>query len=262
METITNPSLSEANPPPLPMHNHLKLLPSVCRTMALLLFAGCSLSVCAQQRKVQNKPFIDERRFHYGFTVGLHDQGLSLTNNGFIDPATGAQWVAANDRHNFGFSVGVLGEWKLNPTFSLRLIPSLHFGSKHIRFRNLADEGRNSQDMKSTYVALPIDLKVSAPRFNNYRPYVVAGLSPMYDLTANKHTLLRTKAFNLMLETGIGCDLYLPFFKLIPEIKFCFGLGNVLEKNRKDLTDPTQFVYTQSIDRATTSMVVLSFYFE
>ena len=80
--------------------------------MALLLFAGCSLSVCAQQRKVQNKPFIDERRFHYGFTVGLHDQGLSLTNNGFIDPATGAQWVAANDRHNFGFSVGVLGEWK------------------------------------------------------------------------------------------------------------------------------------------------------
>ena len=116
--------------------------------------------------------------------------------------------------------------------------------------------------MKSTYMALPIDLKVSAPRFNNYRPYVVAGLSPMYDLTANKHTLLRTKAFNLMLETGIGCDLYLPFFKLIPELKFCFGLGNVLEKNRKDLTDPTQFVYTQSIDRATTSMVVLSFYFE
>lgn len=154
------------------MHNHLKLLPSVCRIMALLLFAGCSLSVCAQQRKVQNKPFIDERRFHYGFTVGLHDQGLSLTNNGFIDPATGAQWVATNDRHNFGFSVGVLGEWKLNPTFSLRLIPSLHFGSKHIRFRNLADEGRNSQDMKSTYMALPIDLKVSAPRFNNYRPYV------------------------------------------------------------------------------------------
>ena len=201
---LTLPSLSEANPPPLPMHNHLKLLPSVCRIMALLLFAGCSLSVCAQQRKVQNKPFIDERRFHYGFTVGLHDQGLSLTNNGFIDPATGAQWVAANDRHNFGFSVGVLGEWKLNPTFSLRLIPSLHFGSKHIRFRNLADEGRNSQDMKSTYVALPIDLKVSAPRFNNYRPYVVAGLSPMYDLTANKHTLLRTKAFNLMLEAGIG----------------------------------------------------------
>ena len=92
------------------MHNHLKLLPSVCRIAMLLLFAGCSLSVCAQQRKVQNKPFIDERRFHYGFTVGLHDQGLSLTNNGFIDPATGAQWVATNDRHNVGFSVGVLGE--------------------------------------------------------------------------------------------------------------------------------------------------------
>lgn len=248
--------------PSLPMHNPPTLLPRACRMMALLILAICSLPVCAQQRKVQNKPFIDERRFHYGFTIGLHDQGLSLTNNGFIDPATGAQWVATNDRHNFGFSVGVLGEWKLNPTFSLRLTPSLHFGSKHIRFRNLADEGRNSQDMKSAYVALPVDLKVSAPRFNNYRPYVVAGLAPMYDLTANKHSLLRTKTLNLMFETGLGCDLYLPFFKLIPELKFCFGLGNILEKNRKDLTDPTQLVYTQSIDRATTSMVVLSFYFE
>ena len=230
--------------------------------LALLFFFGSALAVCAQQRKVQNKPFIDERRFHYGFTIGLHDQALHLENNGYIDPETGAQWVAANDRQNFGFSVGVLGEWKLSQVFSLRLIPSLHFGSKHLRFRNMANEEKNSQDMKSTYIALPFDLKVSAPRFNNYRPYVVAGVSPMYDLTSGKHTLLRTKPFNLMLEAGLGCDLYLPFFKLIPELKFCFGLGNALEKNRKDLTDPTQMIYTQSIQRATTSMVVLSFYFE
>lgn len=230
--------------------------------LTALLFAWGCAAMSAQQRKVQNKPFIDERRFHYGFAIGLHDQGLRLENNGFIDPSTGAQWVATNDRQNFGFSVGVLGEWKLNSYLSLRLIPSLHFGSKHLRFRNLENEEKNSQDMKSTYIALPFDLKVSAPRFNNYRPYVVAGISPMYDLTSGKHTLLRTKPFNLMLEAGLGCDLYLPFFKFIPELKFCFGLGNVLDKNRKDLTDPTQFVYTQSIDRATTSMVVLSFYFE
>ncbi len=224
-----------------------------------LLSLGC---VWPQERVVQNKPFIDERRFHYGFTVGVHDQGVNFENNGYIDPATGAQWLVENDRHNYGFSVGVLGEWRLNRTFALRLIPSLHFGSKHLAFINQTSGKRESQDMKSAYVSLPLNLKVAAPRFNNYRPYVVAGVNPMYDLTAGKHTLLRTKPFNLMFEVGLGCDFYLPFFKLIPELKFCFGLGDVLDKTRTDITDPTKLVYTQSVNRATTSMVVLSFYFE
>lgn len=232
------------------------------RFPAVAVFVLCALSALAQQRKVQNKPFIDERRFHYGFTVGLHDQSLRLANNGYIDPATGAQWVAANDRMGFGFSVGVLGEWKLSRIFALRLIPSLHFGGKHIAFRNLATGDSENQDLRSAYVSLPLDLKVSAPRFNNYRPYFVTGIMPMYDLTSNKQARLKTKPLNLMLEAGFGCDFYLPFFKLIPELKFCFGLGNVLDKSRTDLTDPTQLIYTQSVYRASTGMVVLSFYFE
>ncbi len=225
-----------------------------------LLFLPATLN--AQQRKVQNKPFIDERRFHYGFFVGLHDQGLHFENNGYIDPATSDQWVASTDRTNFGFTVGVLGEWKMTNNLSLRILPSLHFGSKHVTLRNLHTQREESLDMKSCYVGLPVDLKVAAPRFNNYRPYVIAGISPMYDLTTGKQTKLKTKPFNMMLEAGLGCDLYLPFFKLIPELKFCFGLNNVLQKNRSDLTDPTQLIYTQSVDRATSSMVVLTFYFE
>lgn len=228
----------------------------------LMAFAASAVTALGQERKVQNKPFIDERKFHYGFTIGLHDQGVKFQGNGYVDPSTGAQWLVENDRQNFGFSVGVLGEWRLSRYVGLRLIPSLHFGSKHLTFRNLANGDRETQDMKSSYISLPLDLKVAAPRFNNYRPYVVAGVNPMYDLTSGKHTLLRTKPLNMMMEVGMGCDFYLPFFKLIPELKFCFGLGNVLQKNRTDLTDPSQLIYTQSVDKATTNMVVLSFYFE
>ena len=170
--------------------------------------------------------------------------------------------TAAADRQNFGLNVGVLGEWKLSNYFALRLIPSLYFGSKHLMFRNLATGKTESQDMKSSYIALPVDIKVSGPRFNNYRPYVVAGVNPLYDLTAGKHTKLRAKPFDVMLEAGLGCDLYLSFFKFIPELKFCFGLGNILQKRRTDLTDSTQLIYTQSVDRASLGMVVLSFYFE
>ena len=231
-------------------------------TYLLLALVLLPTAAMAQQRRVQNRPFIDERRFHYGFFVGLHDQGMHFANNGYIDPTTSDQWVASTDRSNFGFSVGVLGEWKMTQHLALRVLPSLHFGSKHVTLRNLHTQREESLDMKSCYVGVPVDLKVAAPRFNNYRPYVIAGVAPMVDLTTGKQSKLKAKPFNLMLEAGLGCDLYMPFFKLIPELKFCFGLSNVLQKNRPDLTDRSQMIYTESIDRATASMVVLTFYFE
>lgn len=232
------------------------------RAFLFLLFFVLAFLMKGQERRVQNKPFIDERRFHYGFFIGAHDSWLDIENNGYVSPDTGEQWVAQTDRTNFGFSVGVLGEWKLNKYFGLRVIPSLHFGSKHIAFRELSTGATAVQDMKSCYVGVPIDLKVSGPRFNNYRPYVIGGVAPMVDLTTGKHSKLKVKPFNLMVEAGLGCDLYMPFFKFIPELKFCFGLGNILQKNRKDITDPTQLIYTESVNRGTVGMVVLSFYFE
>lgn len=229
--------------------------------LVILLMAGWG-SALAQQRRIQHKPFIDERQFHYGFFLGLHDQGLKIENNGFINEATGEQWLAENDSQNFGFSVGILGEWKLSKNLGLRVTPSMHFGSKHIKYRNLADGKTQSQDMKSCFIGVPVALKVAAPRFNNYRPYVIAGAQPVFDLTSKKHGLLRTRPFDTMIEVGLGCDFYLPFFKLIPELKFSFGLADVLDTHRNDLTDASQMVFTQSVSAAHNSMVSLTFYFE
>ncbi len=232
------------------------------RLSLLLLLALVAACAVAQERKVQHKPFIDERRFHYGFFVGLHDQGLHLQNNGHVDAATGAQWLMENDGQNFGFSVGILGEWKLTRTLALRVTPSLHFGSKHLKFRDQTTGATETQDMKSTYIGVPVDLKVAAPRFNNYRPYVLVGLQPMYDLTTGKQTYIRCKPLQLSLELGLGCDIYLPFFKLIPELKFNLGLGNILDKTRDDLTDESMRIYTEGVDKARMNMVTLTFYFE
>ncbi len=84
----------------------------------------------------------------------------------------------------------------------------------------------------------------------------------MYDLTTKDNNYLKMKPLNTCIEVGFGCDYYLPFFKLIPEIKFCFGLNNILEKNRKDLQDKTMEIYTKSIDRASMNMIILTLYFE
>lgn len=237
------------------MHN-------VRRYILLMAIFALTLATMAQERVVQNKPFIDERPWHYGFHIGLHDQSLKLINNGFVDPATGAQWMAENDRQNFGFSVGILGDWRITRQLALRVSPGLHFGSKHIGFRNQADGTRRSQDLKTTYVAVPVDLKIAAPRFNNYRPYLVGGFSAMYDMTNAKGEMIRTKALQTFVQIGMGCDFYLPFFKLNPELKFYFGLGDVLLHQRAELTNPEQQIFTQSLSNANSGMVVLTFYFE
>ena len=43
------------------------------------------------------------------------------------------------------------------------------------------------------------------------------------------------KSSDFMVSVGFGCDIYLPYFKLIPELKFCFGLTDVLKHDRPDL---------------------------
>ena len=62
----------------------------------------------------------------------------------------------------------------------------------------------------------------------------------------------------------MACSLvfYLPFFKLCPELKFSFGLVDLLEKDRGDLTDPELIKYPNSLSKATSRMVTLTFNFE
>lgn len=232
------------------------------RSILSLLTFVFALALMAQEPKVQNRPYIDQRRFHYGFLLGLHMQDLEIENNGYIDPDTGEQWYAEINNYSPGFTVGVLGELRLNKHFSLRLSPSIHFGQKHAVYHEQRSGSDSTQVFKSTYISVPIDVKFSAPRYNNFRPYLIAGIDPMVDLTARMHDALRLKPFDLYLEIGMGCDIYLPFFKLIPEIKFCFGLLDIIHKNRSDLIDNTLQKYTNSVNGGRSNMIVLTFNFE
>jgi hypothetical protein len=246
------------------------------RIIIIAIVCVCSLASMAQSdRRVQNKPYIDLRYMHFGILVGLHLQDIEFENTG---PQTivDAEGVAHEelilcdaDKWNAGFTVGVLGELRLTNNFSLRFTPSMHFGSKHLTFLNmkqLDEQGqpyRQTQDMKNTYVSLPIDLKFAAPRWNNHRPYIMAGINPVMNLTSGEQDLVRIKRYNTMLEVGLGCDLYLPFFKLIPELKFCFGLGDVLDHNHiNEMRDENLKAYTRSVRNAQSKMIVLTFYFE
>ena len=211
----------------------------------IIILALAPLVSMAQERKVQNRPYIDFRQLHYGFFFGLHSQDMELANNGFIT-ANGEQWYADVAAYNPGFSVGVLADLRINTYLALRLVPTLHFGEKQVVFRELNSGNKERQQIKSTYISLPLDLKFASQRFNNYRPYIIAGVSPMLDLTVKKQRQLLMKEIDFMVEFGVGCDFYMPFFKLIPELKFCFSLMDVLEKNRSDLLDENLKKFTDS----------------
>lgn len=214
----------------------------------------------AQRERVKNQPYADMKWFHLGFHVGLHTQDLILTHSGVV--TDGETWFAEIPSYSPGFSVGVIGDLYLNPYLNLRFTPTIHFGDKKFLFREQTTGEEFTTNVRSSYLTFPLDLKYTALRLNNYRPYILAGAYGAMDIGRKKGNPLLLKGTDFGLEFGIGCDLYLPFFKLCPELKFCFGLVDLLEKDRPDLVDQTILKYTQAISKATSRMIVLTFNFE
>lgn len=210
---------------------------------------------------MKNQPYADNRLFHLGFHVGLHAQDLILTNTGVTAPGGGV-WFAEIPNYSPGFSVGVIGDMFLNPYFNLRLIPTLHFGDKEFVFREYETGEEYKTSVRSSYITIPLELKYSAFRLNNYRPYLTAGVYGAFDMGRKKGQAILLKGTDMGITVGIGCDIYLPFFKLCPELKFSFGLKNLLETDRPDLTEPTLQVYTDALSKATSRMIILTFNFE
>lgn len=241
--------------------------------MAALLLAPSIAA--AQDGVVENRPYTDLRPFHFGVVVGGNFQDLELRDVGPVtvtdaDAGTRECLVTADqDRWDAGFHVGVLGELRLATHFALRLAPTLYFGTRHITFHNerqLDDQGlpaEERQNMKSVYIAADAALVFSAKRHGNRRPYLAAGLAPVLNLSARDNDYLRLSRSDVFLTAGLGCDFYLPFFKLRPELRFMYGLTNSLDTGHASrLRAPEMLPYATCADRARSKIVCLSLYFE
>ena len=187
-------------------------------------------------------------------------QDLLLTHTGVM--TNGETWFAEIPSYSPGFSVGVIGDMYMNPYFNLRFTPSIHFGDKKFKFREQATGEEFITNVRSSYLNFPLDVKYTALRLNNYRPYLIGGIYGSVDIGRKKGNPILLKSTDFGFEFGLGCDIYLPYFKLCPELKFCFGLVNLLEKDRPDLVDQANIKYTDALSKATSRMVILTFNFE
>lgn len=241
----------------------------------ILLLVLCVITASAQQQKVQNRPYTDLRKIHFGVLVGTHLQDLKFVNRGpqmvtADDGTTGQQTIVMDqDRWDAGFTVGVLAELRLSTYFQFRVAPAMYFGTRHLMFHNITkldgdgNPTEKTQELKTAYISTAFELIAAAPRFNNHRPYVMVGINPMLNLSGKDDDIVKLKSSDAYLELGLGCDFYLPFFKLRPELKFMYGLSNCLDtKHGEKMRNSELIPYANSVTEAHSKIIALSFYFE
>lgn len=254
--------------------NRKNMIKRLLISLTILLL---SISAKSQDTQVQNRPYTDLRPFHFGVMVGTHLQDLEFMNVGpqtiTTDDGVVERVITTDqDRWDPGFTVGVLGETRLGSNFAFRLAPAMYFGTRNIKFMNLSEKTgageyvTRNQELKTIYISTAMDLIFSAPRFNNHRPYIMAGFNPMLNLSGGDNDYVKLKGYDLFLEVGIGCDFYLPFFKLRPELKFSYGLTNCLDTKHADrFKDPSmadRYMYANSVKECRSKIIALTFYFE
>lgn len=240
-------------------------LHTIIITISALAFP---LTLTAQEARVQNRPYTDLRPLHFGIVVGTNLQETEFRNVGLTTLKTGekSEIYCDQDSWDMGFNVGVLMEARISQYFAFRVAPQLYFGAHNYRFYNKLHPEENrepkTQSLRTVYVGANLDLIYAAQRWNNHRPYLMAGIAPMINLTNNTNDYVQLKKSEVFLEVGIGCDFYLPFFKLRPELKFMYGLTNAFDTSREIKNDNPILPYASAVDKARNKMIVLSFYFE
>lgn len=228
------------------------------KLLSILLLAVVSLSAVAQER--QNNPYSDDTFWHLGFGLGVAGTGFWTTAPGI--PSTGV--ATASSHLSPGFIVTLNADIRLCRFLNLRFTPGIMFADRSLNFATLSDQRINTLP-----IVLPLYLKWSADREANYRPYVIAGGGASYEaLPAEYGKELYLKPWNYFCEFGLGCDFYLPWFRLSPELKYQIGFADQLkskayfDEHPEDQMYPNDYAHTNALGRLTTHMISLVINFE
>ena len=246
-------------------HRMSGLRPGIRRVFLMTIIVMCSgLNLFAQQ----NLLYVDDRPFHFGFSIGINMMNFSVKESGMEVGTDSVVYHAGVRGLKPGLSVGLITDLRLNRYWNLRCTPTLHFGERTMSYKHYDGAKGDPIDLKTSIVSLPLTLpvyvKYSAERHKNYRPYVIAGGGMYYDLGRDKEKDLLLKPIDFFVEAGLGCDIYLPFFKFCPEIKYAIGFNDVLtpSSSRNELVHPEQKKFTDAISRLRSQMITLTFNFE
>ncbi len=195
-------------------------------------------------------PNFDEQRVHYGFLLGGHTSRFRLKySDEFTTPELDSvHSVLPTEKP--GFKIGFVVDFHLFQYLDARLVPTFSFYQLGLDYRYY--DGTVLQELRDpTYFELPFLLKYKSVRRENRGIYLLAGLTPAVKVSGSKkeqdssERLLISK-FNLFLDIGVGLDLFQPLFKFSPEVRYSFGLPNILDNQQNDFSRGIESLHIHS----------------
>lgn len=245
------------------------------RLLALLLLA-LPLSSAAQfktaaefnkERGLANLLNYDRKPLHFGFLVGFALLDFHVYNSGLRTPANeGNAWYADVAKLDVGIVLGIVTDFRITDQLHFRILPGISFGQRHLLYVDETGHKIGSEydegpiKLKSTFVEAPCLFKYGAKRLHNWRPFVVAGATPRFDLAKDKQEHLRMRSLDIYASGGLGIDVYLPYFRLGVEFRGDWGLTNVYADKQSE--EPEDICYAQAIKRMKSQWWGFLIYFE
>jgi len=206
------------------------------KRIAIFICLCCTLNGAAQlfsKEKIKNKENLDKEILSWGYYLGFNSYDFKFTYEADLEDI-----LVDNSS---GFQLGLIGDLRLNDYLNLRLEPGVFFVTRNLLydesyFDGMAfDDADLTREVKSTYVHFPLLLKASAKRINNFKPFIIGGVSMAINLSSNEDNpddnsanQFRMTGTSYFYEVGFGIDFYLPYFKFTPSIRGIFAINDEL----------------------------------
>ncbi|WP_051359836.1 porin family protein [Adhaeribacter aquaticus] len=197
---------------------------------SILIFLWiCSVPGVQAQNKFyvrQNLSNHDDKSMHYGFYLGVNSSRFTLEHSDFYVQ----QPLRINPKFSPGFNIGFVLNKRITDYVDARFVPGVGFYSRKIEFTDGNEP--TMQEIGATSLEFPLLFKFKSKRRGNIRMYFVGGAKASTDVGNKKRNSLseegriEVNGTDAAIEYGVGLDLFYPYFKFAPEIRFSNGLIN------------------------------------
>lgn len=244
----------------------------------ILILVVCTCKGFAQRSDGMstNLPKFYQGRLHFGFTLAANHTDFrihTVNNAAFPDTViddTRYKIRSVYTKGDPGFALGIVCDVRLHEYLRARFTPNISFASRSLQF-TLENSKHDStkiyeKSVESTFLIFPIELKLQSKRLSNFSAYVIGGGAYVLDLASNKKAAavsssanrlddaVRIKRDDITYSIGAGVDFYLMYFKFGLELKVINGTKNLLYKDNN--------IFSKSVDKVNSKMVVFSLTFE
>ncbi|MEN8247577.1 MAG: porin family protein [Bacteroidota bacterium] len=225
--------------------------------LLLVFFTGAKLY--AQVVEEVFNPRYDERKtVTYGFSLAVHSASYTLKYSDYFVSPDMDSVHSILPRKSPGFKLGFIVNFKLAQFLDVRVTPTVAFSEYKLEYNYVGGE-QYVELVESTGVEFPLLLKYKSQRRNNTRMYIIGGITPVIEASGRSNLeedmgRLQVDKWNTQVELGFGFDLYYPLFKFSPEIRFAYGLTDVL--------GPTINNKSIGLDQLKTKSLTLYFHFQ